>query len=747
MAKFIKKAIILLNLLAIKLKRWHKIILISIAVITVILISFNMWFEYYLRKSLEKEFNKSLNAVVTIGNVDMKFLSGQIVIEDFVLVGKNEFSNDTIISCGSIIAEPGEFDSKTSTLNFKRLIADNLAVKTVIAESGNTNWDNLIIEQDSSSTDQEEQMKLFLEKLIITDGFLEYEDRSNHTSYSLRDIDLVVSFDDDSTFSTADYKFSAAFFQDSVNFVDLRLYGSLKSSESETNLVADLFVGKVPVKLNASIPADSVAESITKVEALVDFSGLNFENAFSSGSLLLNLDFTQSFSSLNLKIDADSIKFSKPDSSSLFFADFKLKSNLKMIDRPKLMVEFSDCFIISHSVDTLSGDFLLNLSDSTLKIDSDLNGKINLEIPFSNFGDYKGTLIFKTQIESDLTYYCNSKSEKSEGKINAVSKLSNPYFKILNYELLFSESKFTSAIKLDSDFIFAEFNCVISDFLSYFNYGTVKTVANIDVGRIKIPKREETKGDFFKNVKYSEDPTEIAFPKFIQLDLQINIDTISIGNFYIYNFVNQIYLSPEFLTIKSNRTEIGSGSLQYEVSVRKEDNDTIYYSMFNLSNFDLAYFSKKDSKIAGVIEINSENTLYNKSSAMKNSGQNLVSLKGFKMPVNFLKEYGIDEDALVISDFDLVINLYSDSIKIQPNTINVNKVQAAISGTYNYYKDDISVRILLDAPESYLSPEIKIALAMFSEKSPVKLPKKKGRIIRHLNIAGSLKSPKFKIFE
>jgi hypothetical protein len=706
-----------------------------------------MWFEYYLRKSLEKEFNKSLNAVVTIGNVDMKFLSGQIVIEDFVLVGKNEFSKDTIISCGSIIAEPGEFDSKTSTLKFKRLIADNLTVKTVIDESGNTNWDNLIIEQDSSSSENEEQTKLFLEKLIITDGLLEYEDRTNQTFYSLRDIDLVMSFADDSAHFAADYKFSAAFFRDSVNFVDLRLYGNLKSSESETNLVADLFVGKVPVKLNASIPADSIAESHTKVEALVDFNGKNFENAFSSGTLLLNLDFTQSFSSLNLKIEADSLEFSKPDSSSLFFADFKVNSKFKMTDKLNLLFEVSDCFILTNSTDTLSGDFVMNLSDSALKIDSDLNGKINLEIPFSNFGDFASSFIFKTQINSDLNYYCDAKSEKSEGQLKAISKCSNPYFKISKSELLFSENKFSSAISVDSEFFIAEMNCEISDFINYFNDGTVKSIVNMDMDRLNIPSSKKSKDYLVKNRKHSVEMAKINFPKALELSLLINIDTISIDNLYIYNFVNQIVLSPELLSIKSNKTEIGSGALQYEVSVRKEDNDTVYYSMFNLSKFDLSYFLQKDSKITGILEVDSENTLYNKSSEKQNAGQNLVSLKGFRMPVSFLEEYGIDEDNLVISDFDMVTDLYPDSIIIQPCTLNINKLQAAISGSYNYSKDDLSVSVLLDAPESYLSPEIKIALAVFSEKSAVKIPKKKGRIIRHLKIAGDFSSPKFKIFE
>jgi hypothetical protein len=36
---------------------------------------------------------------------------------------------------------------------------------------------------------------------------------------------------------------------------------------------------------------------------------------------------------------------------------------------------------------------------------------------------------------------------------------------------------------------------------------------------------------------------------------------------------------------------------------------------------------------------------------------------------------------------------------------------------------------------------------MFSEKSALKLPKKKGRIIRHLKIAGSLSKPNFIVFE
>jgi hypothetical protein len=117
------------------------------------------------------------------------------------------------------------------------------------------------------------------------------------------------------------------------------------------------------------------------------------------------------------------------------------------------------------------------------------------------------------------------------------------------------------------------------------------------------------------------------------------------------------------------------------------------------------------------------------------------------VPVNFLREYGINEDNLTISDFDMIADLYSDSVRIQAFTLNINKLQAAISGSYNYSKDDLSLSVLLDAPENYLSPEIKIALAMFSEKSAVKLPKKNGRIIRHLNIAGNIQSPKFKIFE
>jgi hypothetical protein len=713
----------------------------------VILISFNLWLEYYLRKSLEQEFNKSLNAIVTIGNVDMKFLSGQIVIEDFVLVGKNEFSKDTLISCGSIIAEPGEFDSKTSTLNFKRLIADNLTIKTVIVESGKSNWDNLIVEQDSSNNESAEQTKLFLEKLIITDGLLEYEDRTNKTFFSLRDIDLVMSFTDDSTNSTADFNFNAAFFKDSVNFVNLKSSGNLKNNESETNLDANLFVGKIPVKINATIPNDSLKNTKTRVEALADFDGLSFSNSYSSGFVKFNLNFADNYSSGQLEIEADSLEFSEADSSSVFFANFKFNVDFKMTDRLNLLVELRDCFILSNSTDTLSGKFLLNLSESNLKIESGLNGKIDIEIPFSNFGDFEGSFILKTQINSDLNYFCDAKSENSEGQLKINSRVSNPYFKISELEMLFVKNNFSSIVNLNSRIFNAKIDCEITDFLNYFNAGTIKGDINFDLDRIIFPSVEEDTNSFTNNIKFSKETVRVVFPKSFELNLLLNIDTISIDDFHIYKFANQIVLSPELISFKSDNIEIGKGTLQYELNVSKEENDTVYYSMFKLRSFDLAYFSKKDSPIEGILEVDFENTLYNYSSDMQNSGLNVVSLKGFKKPVSFLKEYGIEESSLTISDFDMVADLYSDSIKIQPFTLNVNMLQTAISGSYNYSKDDISISILLDAPETYLSPEIKIALAVFSEKSAVKLPKKKGRIIKHLKIAGSMSKPSFVIFE
>lgn len=721
--------------------------MISIAVFTVILISFNQWFEYYLRKSLETEFNKSLNAVVSIGNVDMKFLSGQIVIEDFVIVGKNEFAKDTLISCGSIIAEPGAFDSKTSTLNFKRLVADNLTIKTIISESGSSNWDNLIVDQDTSISEGEEQTKMFLEKLVITDGLLEYEDRNKEMFYSLENIDLVMNFSEDSAASSADYNFHASYFRDSSNVINLSLSGNLKSNETITDFDAQLFIGKIPVKIKASLPNDSLGKSQTKIEALADFSGLNFDNFYSEGKLNFNLDFAQNFNSAIFNIEADSIEFFRPDSSSLFFADFKLNSNFNVVDQLNLSVEFRNCYILSNGSDTLSGDFSLNLSDSALNINSDLNGKLNLNIPFSYFGDIKGSIDSKIQINSNLNYYCSSDSEISEGQIELNAKMSNPLFTITTTELFFNKNIFTSNITVGSKIFNAIITSEIGDFQDYFKDGTVKTHVNLDIDKLCIPVDNKNNNKILMDRDESLEMAGYKFPKSFDLDILISIDTLCYDNYKIFNLNSKIALSPNLLLLKSEDAIIGTGKLQYEFSISREELDTIYYTMIRLSSLDLDYFSQKDNKISGLLEIDSENTLYSKSSTTKNSGKNLVSLKGFKMPVSFLKEYGIDEDNLTISDFDLIAVLYSDSLKIQPCTININKLQAAISGSYNYSKDNLSFSLLLDAPDSYLSPEIKIALAVFSEKSAVKLPKKKGRIIRHLKIVGSFSEPKFVMFE
>lgn len=715
---------------------------------------FNILLNYYLKKSIEEEFNKTLNASVAVEKVEVSLFKGQILVYNLVAVGKADFENDTLISCELLILEPSDFDRKTKTLNFKRLLVDNIIIRNIISQKGNSCWENFIKEDAYKDTDSTEQNSIFLQKLVVTDGIIELHNRSDSSFYKFDDIDLVFDFQHDNSLLISDFDLRCKVFVDTTHFTDLALIGNFTNDNSKTTMDALLKIGLLPVNIDLLLDMNLNQNSVSHINAELDFSKLRYKNVKSSGLLKLDLAFSGFFAKncdkfVTAELISDKLIFVNTAKSESFVADFNIIANGNYGKNLDVDFAINKLFIHTNN-DTLRGALSMHYNDTVLMAKSNLNGKVNSKIFNTIFESTFWNTSLQSNFISDLDYYCSSTSEKNIGSLTINSKASCPIFSLTKSAFIFNGEELSLNFLFKSEYVNGSFKFLSNNFKEYFNGGIVKNEIVLNIDKLTIP---EVKGhnDFKMNIgKPLETDLIISFPERSYTEITLSIAALKADKYKIINIVSYFVISPQLISLKSEPIKIGSGELLYLFELKKQDQDTLFITDLKLSSFDLNYFSDSKIKKTGILDVKIDNTLCfgsSQASANRNSGNNMVSLKGFRLPTSILRDYEIDMDTLIVKDFEARINLNNDSLIIEPFKLDVNGLIAVVSGNLNIKETSLDLSILMDSPANYLSPKIKLGLAFISEKSAVKLPQKKGRITRHLKISGDLQKPQFKVYE
>ena len=179
-----------------RLRKILKITGITLATIILLLFLIPIIFKKQVQALVKKEINKQLNATVDFKDVKLSLLrhfpKATISIKGLSVVGKGEFSKDTLIVADRIDATAGLFSViKGKNIKVYGLYANKPRIHLLVNQFGRMNWD---IAKSNTSTETKtdttaSDFKMQLKKYKITNGYLEYEDKKANTYLELEDLD------------------------------------------------------------------------------------------------------------------------------------------------------------------------------------------------------------------------------------------------------------------------------------------------------------------------------------------------------------------------------------------------------------------------------------------------------------------------------------------------------------------------------------------------------------------------------
>ncbi|MDR0871897.1 MAG: AsmA family protein [Prevotellaceae bacterium] len=184
------------------MKKFLKITGITVAVIFLILLVAPFLFQGKIIEVVKTETNKMLNAKVDFSDLSLSFIrnfpNASVTIDDFTVVGVNEFEGDTLAA----------FDRLRVVVDIKSLFGDQIVVNRILLKKpkiyakvladGKANWD--IMKPDTVAVETPEDtttsaFALQLKDLTIENGYLVYEDLQGNMKALVDNLNFSLSGD------------------------------------------------------------------------------------------------------------------------------------------------------------------------------------------------------------------------------------------------------------------------------------------------------------------------------------------------------------------------------------------------------------------------------------------------------------------------------------------------------------------------------------------------------------------------
>lgn len=162
------------------------------------------FFKDTILEKVKEEINNTVDAQVEIGDISLSMFKNfpnlYVELENVSVVGKNEFSGDTLAAVGSLYTAV-DLGSALSGSQIKvgAIVLANSQVNAKVLESGKANWD--IMKSDSQEevvveeTGEASDFKVIFEEVRIENFALTYDDSSLNTKMSVADLDLNLKGD------------------------------------------------------------------------------------------------------------------------------------------------------------------------------------------------------------------------------------------------------------------------------------------------------------------------------------------------------------------------------------------------------------------------------------------------------------------------------------------------------------------------------------------------------------------------
>ncbi|PKQ61803.1 hypothetical protein BZG02_14340 [Labilibaculum filiforme] len=174
-----------------------------VVLLLALLIILPFFFKDKILDRVKTEINNTIDAEVEIGNLSLSMLKNfpnlYVELENVTVIGKNEFSNDTLASVGSLYTAVDLGSALSGTkLEVGAIVLTNTKVNAIVLESGKANWD-IVKESDDTVVEEESgevsDFKVIFEEVRVEDFSLLYADASLKTTLVVDDLDLTLNGD------------------------------------------------------------------------------------------------------------------------------------------------------------------------------------------------------------------------------------------------------------------------------------------------------------------------------------------------------------------------------------------------------------------------------------------------------------------------------------------------------------------------------------------------------------------------
>ncbi len=402
------------------MKKFFKILIITILVLLVILIVTPVFFKKKIIEIAKQQINNTLNAKVEFSDLSLSFIrnfpNASISMKDLYIAGIDDFADDTLVKLKAFDMRVDIVSViKMENIVIKGILIDNPVVTAHVLPEGRVNWDIIketgeeaVEEEDTTAT--EFTTKIALKKFEIRNAYISYIDDSSNMSASLGNFNFIMKGNLSQDFTTLSINSTTEkvnFSMDGIRYVknarlsaDIFLDADLKNSIymlRENNIALNEltlgFDGSVAMPNENDINVDmKFGTKKTEFKSLLSMVPAvymkDFESVKTSGSLVLSGIIKGTYNesrtpNASLKLKVENAMFKYPDlpkSADNIQVDVDLFYDGAVMDNSVVDVNKFHVDLGGNPV-----DMVLNIK--TPESDMNINGKFNISIDLATMAD------------------------------------------------------------------------------------------------------------------------------------------------------------------------------------------------------------------------------------------------------------------------------------------------------------------------------------------------------------------------
>lgn len=447
------------------MKKFLVITGIVIVTLFTVLLTAPFLFKDEIKEAVLAQANKQLNAKVSLEDVQISFIRSfpnvSVKLENFAVVGVNEFAKDTLISAKEafmVVNIKSFFDDKGYIVN--KILLDNPRVYAHVLQSGKVNWDIMKPDTTKAQTPVDTtktEFKLSLKKLSIEHAHIVYLDEQSNIRLTVNDLTHTLSGD-----LTAESTVLAM--TTKIDNMTLRMQNVPYLSEADFSLNGDIkadlknnifTVKGVKTSLNAiTLSLDGWLKILPTggygMDMKLGAKEMQFKDILSLIPAVYSKDFEDIKTSGKVKFDAfakgvynDSVIPAFGLNLVVSDASFKYPALPKSIDKINIVTNVSNPggsldntkvnvnrFAFVMGGNPFEGNLKLSTPISDPEIDFFAKGVINLGIvkdvyPMDSIGQLSGIVDANLKLQGKMSYYEKGQYDKFlfDGKVNLANMI------------------------------------------------------------------------------------------------------------------------------------------------------------------------------------------------------------------------------------------------------------------------------------------------------------------------------------